>query len=128
MEPAEPKPRRKRSGSENRKRSLPPFPVRLDATERAAIEEAADREGVTMGTYIRSRALAVPTTGTRRRAPVDVVALAKLLGTVNKMGGNLHQLVKHLNFGGFPIPEEMCAALQGYEAMVAAVMKAMGQA
>jgi len=124
--PKEPKGRRKRSGSETRKRSLPPFPLRLGPDERATLEAAAEQEGLSIGGYIRSRALAVPTTRARRRASVDVLALAKALALVNKMGGNLHQLVRRLNFGGIPYPDEVRSALRGYEQMVAAIMAALG--
>jgi hypothetical protein len=124
-QPKEPKGRRKRSGSETRKRSLPPFPLRLGPDERAIIEAAADREGLSIGGYIRSRALATPTTRARRRPSVDVLALAKALAVVNRMGGVIHQLVKHLNYGAIPETEEVRAALRGYQDMVTAIMAAI---
>lgn len=126
--PKEPKGRRKRSGSERRKRTTP-FPLRLAPEERAAIEAAADEEGLSLGGYIRAHALPgaiAPTTRTRRRPSVDVLAIARLLGAVNKIGGNLHQLVRHLNFGGYPEAGEVRAALRGYEQVVAAIMAALG--
>jgi hypothetical protein len=126
MEHQEPKARRKRSGSEKRKR-LPPFPLRLLPDERARIEVAADGAGLTLGSYIRSRALDAPTTQPRRRPSVDVLALAKALALVNKMGGNLHQIAKYRNFGGAPLDEEIRAALFGYETMVYAIMAALGR-
>jgi hypothetical protein len=125
MEQQEPKARRKRSGSEKRKR-LPPFPLRLLPDERARIEVAADGAGLTLGSYIRSRTLDAPTTQPRRRASVDLAALAKALAVVNKMGGNLHQIAKYRNFGGAPLDEEIHAALRGYEQMVMALLLAIG--
>jgi hypothetical protein len=127
MEPEEPRGRRKRSGSEKRKRSLPPFPLRLGPEERAAIEAAADEAGLSMGGYIRSAALTAPTTRARRRPSVDLLAITRLLGQVNKIGGNLHQLVRHLNFGGTLEAGEVRAALRGYDEVVAAIMTALGR-
>jgi hypothetical protein len=102
--------------------------LRWSNVDYAKLLANVERSGMTVGSYIRSRVLDdIPTTGERRRGSVELVALAKALALVNKMGGNLHQLVRHLNFGGFPIPEEMCEALTGYEAMVAALMDAMGK-
>lgn len=126
MEPQEPKGKRKRSGSETRKR-LPPFPLRLLPDERARIEAAADDAGLTMGSYIRSRALDAPTTQARRRPSVEVLAVARLLCAINRMGGNLHQIARYRNFGGSPVDAEIHAALRGYEAMVFAVMAALGR-
>jgi hypothetical protein len=40
---------------------------RVDDAEKAAIEAAAEREGLTPGSYIRRRALAKPTTRAVRR-------------------------------------------------------------
>ena len=125
FKPKGPNGRRARRGTETRQ-------MHHRTTERWSNEDYArlladaERAGVTLGTYIRSRVLATPTTQPRRRASVDVLALAKALALVNKMGGNLHQLVKHLNFGAIPEVEEVRAALRGYEAMVAAIMTALG--
>src|ERR1700734_2597774 len=122
--PKEPKGRRKRSGSEKRKRTTP-FPLRLGPEERAAIEAATDEEGLSLGGYIRARALPgaiAPTTRARRRPSVDLLAITRLLGAVNKMGGQLHQLVRHLNFQGSLEVGEVHAALRGYDQLVATIM------
>src|ERR1700722_4555187 len=94
--PDQRKTRRKRSGSEKRKRALPPFPVRLSAAERAALEAAADSAGMTLGSYIRSCVLAAPTTGARHRAPVDLTALAAVLRAFTKVAVNINQIARHL--------------------------------
>jgi hypothetical protein len=42
--------------------------------ERAQIESAAERAGLTVGSYVRSRALAKPTTRAVRRAPCPLAS------------------------------------------------------
>jgi hypothetical protein len=121
----EPKGHRNRRGSEVRQKQHRTS-TRWNDTDYAALLANVERAGVTMGTYIRSSALGSPTTSARRRSSVELQALAKALAMVNKMGGNLHQIARHLNFGGVLEPGELRMALVGYEAMVAAIMAAMG--
>jgi len=105
-----PKPRRARtarsdgsahSGSETRQRgSIVPF--RVNASERADLEAAADRAGLSLGSYIRARVLTAPTTRATRTPPVNKVALAKLLGEIGRIGGNVNQIARQLNSGRDP--------------------------
>jgi hypothetical protein len=124
--PAEPKGRRKRRGSETRQKQYRTT-VRWNEGDYTALVANAERAGQTVGTFIRAQSLARPTTRTRRAPTVDILALAKVLAAVNRMGGNLHQLVRHLNFGGMLEEGELRAALRGYEAMVTALMTALGR-
>ena len=66
MATAAPHTRKKRSGSEKRKRG-PIIGFRATEEERAKIEGAADRAGLTVGSYVRSRSLKTPTTRAARR-------------------------------------------------------------
>ena len=100
----------------------------MTAEDYAELAAAADREGVTLGTYIRGRLLPVPKTRQRRRPSVEVAALAKLLAHINRVGGNLHQLVKHLNFGEAVLAHEVSEALTGYREVVGAILAALGRA
>ena len=118
--------RSSRSGSEARQRQRR-LTYRITEAEYAQVEAAACSAGLSLASYARQRTVEQVSTRSRRRASVDVLALAKALALVNKMGGNLHQLVRHLNFGGFPYPGEIAAALKGYDAMVAAIMNALGR-
>jgi hypothetical protein len=101
------------------------FPVRMSVEERAAIEAHASREGLSLGGYMRSRALAMPTTRANRRPPVDILALVRLQGDLNKVGGNIHQLLRHVNFGRLVEGDEVRAAFQGYREVIAAIMAAL---
>src|ERR1019366_3334939 len=122
--PPEPKGRRKRRGPGSRKRSMT-FPVRMSVEERAAIEASAGREGLSLGGYIRSRALAMPTTRAHRRPPADILVLLRLQGDLNKVGGNIHQLLRHVNFGRLVESDEIRVAFAGYREVIAAIMVAL---
>lgn len=124
--PKEPRGRRSRTGTETRQMQHRTT-ERWSSDDYAALVAGAERQGMTLGTYIRSRVLTAPTTRACRRPTVELQALSKALALVNRMGGNLHQLVRHLNFGAIPHPDEVRAALRGYEDMVAAIMHAMGR-
>ena len=83
--------RKKQSGSETRKRS-PIIPFRVTDDERAQIESAAQRAGLTVGSYVRSRALEKPTTRAVRRPPVETAQLAQLLGMLGAAGGRIQSI------------------------------------
>ena len=119
-------PRRRRSGSETRRRPIP-FPVRLSPEERGAIAADAERAGLTLGSYIRSRVLSAPTTRARRQLPVDYAALAAALRAFTKAAININQIARHLNTYGFPIPEELAAVAAQLDASRMDVLAAMGR-
>ncbi len=128
MEPEQPTtPRRRRSGSEKRQR-MNPFPVRFNRGERAIVDAAAERAGLKLGSYIRSRALDAPTTRARKQVPVDYAALAAALRAFTKAAVNLNQIARHLNTFGFPVPPELAALATQLDASRLAIMAAMGRA
>jgi hypothetical protein len=67
-----------------------------------------------------------PRTRTRRRALVDVAALARLIGELNRIGGNINQILKRVNFGETPVAHEFHEALAGHLEIIAAIRDAMG--
>jgi uncharacterized protein (DUF1778 family) len=117
---------KRKSGSENRKRQ-PRITFRVTPEEHAELEAASSAAGLTVASYVRVMALSVPKTKQRRRPSVEVEAVARLLGTVNKVGGNLHQIAKRVNFGETPVAQEFHEALIGYREMVGAILAAMGR-
>jgi hypothetical protein len=119
--------RKRRSGSETRqKQHWKSF--RLSAEENTQLVEYADRAGLTVGSYIRGAVLQKPKTRQMRKPPFDRVLLAQTMGQIQKAGVNLHQLVKHLNFGGMPEAEtEYKAALIDFRASISALMVALGK-
>src|SRR5262249_49302668 len=86
----------KRSGSETRKRG-PIIGFRATHDELKEIQASADRAGLTVGSYVRSRALERPTTRAMRRPPVQTAQLAQLLGLLGAAGGNLQRLAQSVN-------------------------------
>lgn len=77
--------------------------VRFTPAEREQLEALADRAGLTLGSYLRSRALETPTMRAIRRPTAAVDVLKRLLGQVGKIGGNLNQLAKGVNRGETPL-------------------------
>lgn len=97
MDVTESRPRK--SGSERRQKSGI-IAFRATASERAQLEAAAERADMSLGSYIRSRVLAAPETRAVRRPVVERELLASALAQLGRLNGNLHQIAKHLNFGG----------------------------
>src|ERR1700733_15574938 len=95
---------KKRSGSEKRKRS-PIIGFRATDGERAEIEAAAEVAGLTVGSYVRARSLANPTTRAVRRPPVEIAQLAQLLGLLGAVGGVV-QAIAPKHGGGVVITAE----------------------
>ena len=69
-----------RSGSETRKRG-PKINFRVTDAEQAQVQANADRVGLTVGSYARSRTLKQPTTRAVRRPPVATAQLSQLLAS-----------------------------------------------
>lgn len=95
---------KKRSESRQKQERLT---VRFTPTEREQLEALADRAGLTLGSYLRSRALETPTMRAIRRPTAAVEVLKGLLGQVGKIGGNLNQLAKGVNRGETPLATDL---------------------
>jgi hypothetical protein len=89
--------RPKRSGSQQRKK-LNMVTTGYDDAELAQLDEAASRAGLTRASFQRVQSLGTPPkTRSTRRAPVEKEMLAKALGQLGKVGGNLNQLARAAN-------------------------------
>ncbi len=102
--------------------------VRLSAEERAAIDEAAERVGLAVGSYARQTLLGAPAPRQVRRPPVERKELARILGEMGHIGGNLNQIAKAVNTGVVVYEGEIDAALGGLSEVRAAILKALGRA
>lgn len=116
----------KRSGSEERRRTLI-VSVRVTPEERGEIDKAAEREGLSVGSYIRSRALAAPTTRAVRRPPVQAALLSKMLGQLGKIGGNLNQIAFRLNTGATVVHSEISKAVLNLHVIGEQVIELLGR-
>ena len=86
--------------------------VRLSPEERAQVAAAAQALGLSLSGYARQTLLGQPTPRTQKAAPpVDVQALARLLGQLGKVGANLNQLARTVNQGQSVPADELGAAL-----------------
>lgn len=118
--------RKSRRGSENRQKQRR-ITFRVTAEEYAALKDGADASGLTLASYVRGTAIAAPRTRQRRRPSVEVEALARLLAALNKVGSNIHQITKRVNFGETPMAQEFHEALTGYRQTVGAILATMGR-
>ena len=83
--------------------------VRFTPAEREQLEALADRAGLTLASYLRSRSLEKPTTRAVRRPTVEVEVMTALLREMSKQGSNLNQLAKKANAGNMPLLSEIRA-------------------
>lgn len=114
------------SGSENRQRTSHVM-VRLTPEERAALDAAAARGGLSLAGYARSVLLTAAPLRQSRRPPVERAELARLLGQVGKIGGNVNQIARVLNGGGEADPPALAGLRDDIAAMRAAIMGALGR-
>lgn len=115
-----------RHGSETRKRTKALL-IRLTDAERVEIEEASRRAGLTVGSYARQQMLKAPPPRAVRRPPLERELIAHLLGQVGRVGGNLHQLVRHLNFGRDADRQQIGEVLGALELLKREIMRALGR-
>jgi hypothetical protein len=118
--------RSRRSGSEQRKKQRR-ITFRLTDGEYGAVQVAADRAGVTLGTHVRDRVLSSPETRRRPRPTVEVQAVTRLQGEMNRVGGNIHQILKRVNFGETPLAHEFHEALAGYKEVIESILTVLGR-
>ncbi|MEI9990193.1 MAG: plasmid mobilization relaxosome protein MobC [Rhizomicrobium sp.] len=114
------------SGSEKRVRTRI-FPIRLSDEERAIVEAKAERAGLTPSSYARQILLDAPAPRQVRRPPVERRELARLLGELGKIGGNLNQLAKAANQGLTVYQNEILLALGGLKVVREAILRALGR-
>ena len=107
-EGAQPKPRR--SGSERRQKGRI-VPFRVSATEYEELDALAEREGLTIGSYVRSRVLSIPTTRAIRRPVAEVKLLTSMLAELHKIGSNINQTARRINMGDTPLATELRSSL-----------------
>jgi hypothetical protein len=101
--------------------------IRLSPDERAAIDGAADRAGLTTGSYARQVLLGAPAPRQVRRPPIERRELARLLGELGHVGGNLNQIARDMNFGDGIDAFDLKETLGGLGLVRDAILKALGR-
>jgi hypothetical protein len=96
-------PRRTRSGSQKRQRTLRPS-MACTPGEFAQLEVAAERAGMSVSMFMRHQCLGTAGPRATRRPPVELRALGQVIGQLGKIGSNVNQIARVLNSGG-TIPE-----------------------
>jgi hypothetical protein len=118
--------RPKRSGSQQRKK-LNMVTTGYDDAELAQLDAAASRAGLTRASFQRVQSLGTPPkTRSTRRAPVEKEMLAKALGQLGKVGGNLNQLARAANLDRTYRVEIMDATAE-IRALLPLFMQALGR-
>ena len=101
--------------------------IRLSDEERDAIDDKAERAGLTTGSYARQELLGAPAPRQVRRPPVERGLLAKILGQIGAIGNNINQIARALNRGR-PLEDEMLREAIGYLREIRdAVLRALGR-
>lgn len=100
---------------------------RVTDDEWLEISLAAEKAGLTVGSYVRRQTLKTPRMRAVKTPRVNAALLAKLLGQVGRVGGNIHQIVKWMNYGEGIDQPALSSALKDFKDVSAAIMKAMGR-
>jgi hypothetical protein len=102
--------------------------IRFTPEERAAIDAAAEKAGLTSGSYARQVLLGAPPPRQVRRPPVERAELARLLGELGHIGGNLNQLAHTGNLGMPVNGHSLAEALEALKLLRDAILKSLGRA
>jgi hypothetical protein len=103
-------------------------PIRFSAEQYERLEEKASRAGLSIGTWARTILLGSPGPRAVKRPPIEKAELARLLGAIGKLGGNVNQIAKALNEGrDAPSLAELAEMRADITAMRAEIMVALGR-
>ncbi len=100
-------------------------PVRFSEEERARLLEGAEEAGLSVGAFIRKRALGDPGERFRKRPPADRQELTRLLAQLGKVGGNINQIARRINSGDQPPDLSIEKASEAVVETLAAIRKAI---
>lgn len=116
---------RKKPSEQRQKTRIANF--RATQEEYRQIETNAEREGLTFGSYLRTRALTAPTTRAMRRPVVERVILSKLVAELGRSGSNLNQIARAMNSGDTVTTDQIQSALAEHRQILAAVIETLGR-
>ena len=118
--------KRRRSGSETRKRGKPRS-IRFTPEEDQRIAEMEEATGLAFAAMVRHALFNTPLPRGTRKPSVEVKAIAQLLGQLGKIGGNVNQIAKRANMERpeLNIPE-LAMALRDLGELRIACLQAIG--
>jgi hypothetical protein len=96
-----PTPKKKRSGSEKRRRGVMNT-FRSSREERAEMKAKAAAAGLKFGSFMLRLGCSAPTTRATPAVSPDRTAINEFFGRVGRYEGNLYQVVRRMNFGDLP--------------------------
>jgi phosphate uptake regulator len=125
-----PKPRKQ--GFKGRRPTVPEgrhkqLSIRLFDDERAAIDAAAARLGISPGSYVRQIVLNAPVPRQGRRPVVEKKELSKFLGLLGNLASNINQVARALNSGDDADHDLLRIALGSIREMREGVLQALGR-
>lgn len=100
---------------------------KVTASERAQLTAAAETSGLTLSSYLRSRLFTSPVMAPRRRHSLDSEQLRRTYAQLSRIGSNIHQLLKRVNFGETPPLAEYREALSGHREAMDTLRIALGR-
>lgn len=115
------------SGSEKRQRRALLPSVRCSDAQRAAVEEAASRAGLSIGSFMLAVVLKAPPPRGARVPPIERQALAQILAQLGRLNGNVNQIAKALNFGQFADSDDLKKATADIVALRDQLRAALGR-
>jgi hypothetical protein len=71
--------------------------VRCTAADYARIDQNASQAGLSIGAFMRAKALGAPGPRAVRRPRIEYQELARLLGHIGRLGGNINQIARVAN-------------------------------
>ncbi len=102
--------------------------VRLSTAENDALQDAAERAGLSVGGFIRAACLGEPGVRAARRPTVEHRLIAHVLGRLGRCGSNLNQLtfIGHMT-GELPTRADLRETVSAVQAMRTDLMRALGR-
>ena len=113
-------------GSEKRARTAH-ITIRLTPEERAKVDAAAERAGLTTGSYARGVILGAPAPRQVRRPPIERKELARLLGQIGHIGSNINQIARVANEGDGIDHVDLSRELDALGPVRDAILEALGR-
>jgi Bacterial mobilisation protein (MobC) len=113
------------SGSEKRQRTAQ-LKIRLSASELDALQKLADSAGLSVAGFVRSVSLGTQPPKQSRKPLPEARELSRIYGQIGHIGGNINQLAKIANLGGWPSVDEINEVRQQVLWMRQILMKAFG--